>query len=387
MSETNDGNLDAAFGRIDPNWDESRTQRNLVATSRRMVRRRRLRIAAGSALLAVALSAGAYRVWEAPGLRGAPSVATHLESETADGQRQVRFGDGSSVLLFDDRSHLAIESVTPQSIAVSLTSGMAHFDVVPNPARAFSVRVDAVTVRVLGTSFNLERDAGRVRLTVERGRVRATWPHGQRVLAAGQSGWFPEESVPTESGTVAGLPTPVEERPPITAAGEEGLSERAGAPSVSQTLRTRFREHARKGEYAEAYRALAAAPQVVDNTAEDLLLAADAARLSGHPSEALPYLRRLLDKHARDQRAPLAAFTLGRILLSQLGRPTEAADAFLLTRRLAPEGPLAQDALAREAEAANKAGAHERARRLAEEYRGRYPSGRRLEEVRRYGGI
>jgi transmembrane sensor len=385
MSETNDGNLDPAFGRIVPHWDDSRTQRNLVTTSRRMIRRRRLRIATGSALLAVVMAAGAYRVWHGPGLRGVPAVATHLESESADGHRQIRFLDGSSVLLFDDRSHLAIESVSAQAIAVSLTSGMAHFDVVPNPARAFSVRVDAVTVRVLGTSFNLERDAGRVRVTVERGRVQATWPQGQRVLAAGQSSWFPDAPVSADHATAA-EPNPVGD-PPAAATVEEGQGKHGGAPSATQTLRTRFREHAKQGDYAEAYRALVATPQVVDNTAEDLLLAADAARLSGHPGEALPYLRRLLDKHARDQRAPLAAFTLGRILLSELGRPTEAAEAFLLTRRLAPDGPLAQDALARETEAANQAGAHERARRLAEEYRGRYPDGRRLEEVRRYGGI
>ena len=306
-------------------------------------------------------------------------------SESADGQRQIRFPDGSAVLLFDDRSHLAIESVNPQSIVVSLTSGMAHFEVVPNPARAFSVRVDSVNVRVLGTSFNLERDTGRVRLTVERGLVQATWPQGQRVLSAGQSGWFPEGSVPRDRDTVAAPPSPVEESPPATAPGQDDHSQRSGAPAA--TLRGRFREHASRGEYAEAYRALAAAPQSVDNTAEDLLLAADATRLSGHPQQALPYLQRLLDKHAHDQRAPLAAFTLGRILLSELARPREAADAFLLTRRLAPDGQLAQDALAREVEAANKAGAPERARRLAEEYRGRYPGGRRLEEVRRYGGI
>jgi transmembrane sensor len=387
MSETNDGNLDPAFGRIVPHWDDSRTQRNLVATSRRMVRRRRLRIAAGSALLAVALAGGAYGLRRAPGLRGTPAAATHIESESADGHRQIRFGDGSSVLLFDDRSHLAIESVSPQAVAVSLTSGLAHFDVVPNPARSFSVHVAAVTVHVLGTSFNLERESERVRVTVERGRVRATWPQGQRVLSAGQSGWFPEESVPADSGTIVARPAPVGELPATAVEGEAGRGVHPGAPAPTQTLRTRFREHASKGDYAEAYRALVAAPQVVDNTAEDLLLAADAARLSGHPSQAVPYLQRLLDKHARDQRAPLAAFTLGRILLSELGRPSEAADAFLLTRRLAPAGPLAQDALARETEAANKAGAYERSRRLAEEYRDRYPGSRRLDEVRRYGGI
>ena len=115
------------------------------------------------------------------------------------------------------------------------------------------------------------------------------------------------------------------------------------------------------------------------------MLAADAARLSGHPAEATPYLERIVRKYRGDVRAPLAAFTLGRILLYQLGRPGEAADAFALVRKILPEGPLSSDALAREAEAADRAGQRERARGLAEEYVAKYPSGRRLESVRRYG--
>jgi len=90
-------------------------------------------------------------------------------------------------------------------------------------------------------------------------------------------------------------------------------------------------------------------------------------------------------KYRGDVRAPLAAFTLGRILLYQLGRPAEAADAFALVRKILPAGPLSSDALAREAEAADRAGLKERARGLAEEYGHKYPSGRRLESVRRYG--
>jgi transmembrane sensor len=86
-------------------------------------------------------------------------------------------------------------------------------------------------------------------------------------------------------------------------------------------------------------------------------------------------------------RAPLAAFTLGRILLSQLGRPAEAADAFALVRKILPDGPLSADALAREAEAAARAGQGERARGLAKEYLAKYPSGRRIESMRRYGQL
>jgi hypothetical protein len=52
-----------------------------------------------------------------------------------------------------------------------------------------------------------------------------------------------------------------------------------------------------------------------------------------------------------DPRAPLAAFTLGRVLLRELARPREAAAAFAQARALAPRGPFVEDALAREVEA------------------------------------
>jgi transmembrane sensor len=116
------------------------------------------------------------------------------------------------------------------------------------------------------------------------------------------------------------------------------------------------------------------------------MLAADAARLSNHPEEALPYLRRVTRDYPRDSRAALSAFTQGRILLSQLGRPAQAAEAFAQSRRLAPSGALAEPALAREIEALNRAGQSDRAAVLASEYARRYPNGKQVispEESRR----
>jgi transmembrane sensor len=151
--------------------------------------------------------------------------------------------------------------------------------------------------------------------------------------------------------------------------------------------RLRFRQQVAQRQYAAAYRALVATPGVADNSAEDLMLAADAARLSGHPAESMPYFQKLLREHAGDERAPLAAFTMGRILLAQLARPGEAADAFAQARRLAPQGPLASDALAREVEAAAAAGDGARARERAREYLSRYPAGRRAAAVRVAAGL
>ena len=128
-------------------------------------------------------------------------------------------------------------------------------------------------------------------------------------------------------------------------------------------------------------------PTAVAPDIEALMRSADAARRAGRPAQAVPYLRRLLRDHPADARAPLAAFTLGRILLAELGQPTEAADAFALSRRLAPRGPMASHALAREVEAAARGGDAARARRLAATYVADYPAGPHLAAVRRHGGI
>ncbi|HVK88076.1 MAG TPA: hypothetical protein VM513_28345, partial [Kofleriaceae bacterium] len=122
-------------------------------------------------------------------------------------------------------------------------------------------------------------------------------------------------------------------------------------------------------------------------TAEDLMLVADVMRLTSHPGEAVAPLRRVIDEHAADPRAPLAAFTLGRVMLEQLGRPADAADAFARAADLAPDGPLAEDAAARQVEARSRAGDAREAKRLAIEYLRRYPHGRQVPLVLRFGGI
>jgi transmembrane sensor len=119
----------------------------------------------------------------------------------------------------------------------------------------------------------------------------------------------------------------------------------------------------------------------------DLLLAADVARRSRHSSEALGPLRRVVRAHRGDERAPLAAFTLGRVLLEELGEPADAADAFAEVRALAPRGPLVEDALAREVEARSRAGESDRAQALAREYLREFPQGLRARAVRRFGGL
>jgi transmembrane sensor len=278
-------------------------------------------------------------------------------------------------------------------VEVSLRSGSAEFDITPNPERQFIVHAGEAEVRVLGTHFFVTRAAPRVKVEVTRGRVEVRFSGGSRQLVAGESNWFP----PPDPALEIRSPVPDgAQDAPRDAAGAGASSDPASvanvAPSASGSApevspRHRFLDSAARGQYAQAYSVLERTPEVIGSSAEDLMLAADSARYSGHPQQATRFLERMTREHAQDSVAPLAAFTLGRIYLSQLGQPAKAADAFALSRRLAPTGSLAEDALAREAEAAERSGQNARARGLAEEYARRYPSGRRLESVRKSVGL
>jgi len=147
-----------------------------------------------------------------------------------------------------------------------------------------------------------------------------------------------------------------------------------------------WRDAAARGDYPAAWAALGALRTPLDGM-EDLLRAGDVARLSGHAAAAIAPLARAVELHPDDARAPLAAFTLGRVHLEDLGAPRDAALAFARARTLAPDGPLAEDALAREVEAWSRAGETETARALALTYAQRYPQGRRIHAVRRFGGL
>jgi transmembrane sensor len=140
------------------------------------------------------------------------------------------------------------------------------------------------------------------------------------------------------------------------------------------------------GDYAGAAQRLFEAGAEVANDPAVLMDAADVARLSEHPEASVGYLSRVLREYAASPVAPLAGFTLGRVLLERLGQPADAAEAFAFASSSA-RGSLAQDALAREVEAWSKAGRSHEAYERAQLYVRRYPSGWRLHAVRLYGGL
>jgi transmembrane sensor len=255
----------------------------------------------------------------------------------------------------------------PSRVRLEAVRGGARYSVVPRPARLFEVRAGAVTIAVVGTEFVVERRGGeQAWVAVSRGKVRVSWNGGdaQAFLTAGESGLFPRANATAAAASPGSSP-----------AGEGAAAESPAPPSRA------YRSRIGRRDYRAAYTILARHPGLAGDTVEELLLAADVARLSEHPAEAVPYLQRILRDHPRDERAHQAAFTLGRTL-TRLGRTQEALDMFARVRREWPGNPLVEDALVRQVQAAVRLGDQATARRLADEYERDYPGGRRGAEVR-----
>jgi transmembrane sensor len=349
--------------RVQANWESTDVERALAATHARIALRRQ-RLAIGATGLALSLAAAVlFAVLYRPSLATPQIAPSGSVAALAPAASPVTFfADGSTARVLQG-GQIVVQTATETRIETVLETGAAEYSVAPKPARAFIVHAGRVTVEVIGTQFLVENEGERVRVAVTRGKVKVTSGDERVELVPGESRWFARnENDPGKSpeGDDPGK-SPEWEAPAAPADAE------AGRVAAGPSQRERFVDLARRGDYGNAYQVLARSPSAVGSNAEDLMLAADAARLSNHPVEALVYLRRVTREHPRDTRAPLSAFTQGRILLSQLGRPTEAADAFEQARRLAPTGPLASLALARQIEALNRAGQTERARALAAE--------------------
>jgi transmembrane sensor len=350
-------------------WDAALVERELGALKRRLRRRQVARVALGAAAALALVVAGLSL--RPPGAAPLPPSAMTL-------------GDGS-VIVPEAGAQVVVDEVSDERIRVRMQRGGASFRVAKQVKRRFIVESGVVSVTVVGTRFSVWRSGEGARVQVEEGRVRVGWGiDHQRELGPGGEGTYPDALEPPDlPATPPASPTPPtsEER---AAPEEPDVGE---VPRRQHSTALGWRHLARQGGFKEAYELMVAdGPAGVHDDVDDLLLAADAARLSGHAARALPYLDGVLERHARDDRAPMAAFTRGRICMT-LKRPAEAAESFERALVLGAQGSLQENALARAVEAYGSAGDSARAASLARTYLARYPNGRWLTSVRAYGGL
>ncbi len=363
--------VDDVRPRLKPDWDDEQLGQLLDGVHTKVRRRRLVRVAGRSTLVAL-LIVGLALAWLHISRIDSPQEASGGgEVAEVDGDHWVTrvLPDGSKVTTQARTSRLRVEEASPEVVSVALESGAARFDVVRRPERAFRVKAGPMTITVIGTEFTVRLDAGQVEVEVYRGRVRVESGAFTKELGVGEA-W---------ARALEGDPRP----PSETASAEEPEPE---VPSGAPTLTARAPVTSAKARDHGQADAGGARPEEQESM-DSLLGEADAARRAGQTRQVVTSLRRALKRFPSDPRAPLAAFSLGRVLLDQAGQPREAARSFARVRELAPGGALAEDALAREVEAWALASDPERARQGALRYLKRYPQGRRSRLVRKHGGL
>jgi len=367
--------------KVEPDWAPERNWAVRAAIARRAARHRlmvRTAIATASvgaiAVGCLVLVSGrgsvapssAERAADLPtAARATAAVAGGNEEGKEEGSEDGKREGGPVIVTELSPDTVLVPLPNREGRGFALRAGAARFAVPHDASRPFVVTAGNVLIEDLGTTFTVRyAGADQLNIAVEEGRVRVRGGETDTEVFAGSTLQVPVSRVPlSRVGKVA------------------HRSLRSAGVAASS-----WRPLAEGGQYEEAQRALRkAGPSAVRDDTADLLLAADAARLSGHPAEAVPYLERVLRGHGNDPRAGLAAFTLGRVLLDELGRPREAGEAFARSR--SSGGPLAEDALAREVEAASRAGDLAHSRELALLYQRLYPNGRRSRAVARFGKV
>lgn len=313
-------------------------------------------------------------------VREAPPVAPRATGRPADPAPPVAplvYRDGSRATPLAPRSQVRLLEQRATIMQTEVVFGGGRFEVAKNPRRRFQVLAGWLVVEAIGTVFTVERTPDDVWVSVDEGRVRVTGPGVVAVLDASERRRFP-------AGTArdADRVPVVERRPPAAPAESLAVAGRTPDP-VRDPAPPLLQPPSLPPPPLPVPAATARSSR--DDEIGQSLRDADRARAGGQYAVAAAMLRRV-SQRTGDARAPLAGFTLGRLLLEKMRCPAEAAAAFAEVQRLSPAGDLAEDALAREVESWRAAGLSVQARTRAALYAERYPQGRRRDEVRRWGG-
>lgn len=136
---------------------------NLLVSQRRVAPHARMAVA----LAAVVVVAVGALLYFRPVLTEAPPEPTSVNSLALIEQRELP--DGSVAVL--NRGTIVTEHYSVGTRRVRLERGEAHFKVAKDSARPFLVETGGVTVRAVGTAFNVRLDPASVEVLVTEGKV------------------------------------------------------------------------------------------------------------------------------------------------------------------------------------------------------------------------
>jgi TolA-binding protein len=312
------------------------------------------------------------------------------------------FSDGSAFLV-QASSRARVVALGRDGATIALENGGLYAEVVHRPDSAWNVIAGPLTVRVTGTRFALNWSAseGKLAVRVEEGSVTIAGAvmGAARAVKAGEAlrvivgerrvEWTAGPSATIERDDSASRAQSDDMNralaplaaPPGKAADSAPRAHDPPSPeraTASPAPELEWRELIRSGSLRSAFAAAETSgfgEACRDASAAELLALGDGARLSGRPDRANQALRLLRSRYPSDPRRAAAAFALGKVAFDEARDFRQAAEWFSISVREQPGGSLSREARGRLLEALQRAGDAPRAKRAAEEYLERHPTG------------
>jgi hypothetical protein len=303
----------------------------------------------------------------------------------AQGGETLSFSDGSRVQL-GARAEIALSKLAPAEARLELASGHVDATIRKGTGRAWTFAAGPYSVRVVGTAFTVDWDAGNrfFAVKVREGKVLVTGND----LREGGVLLGPGERLERKASPPAVAEAPVEpgesrsNAPPP--ANPEPTSSRA-EPAVLSGAKDDFLVEAARGNYAAA---ISAARRVGfdrlerDLSAKDLLLLANTARYAGSASEANGALLKLRARFPGSASSAHAALLLAS-QAEDRDRNLNEAERWLRTFLVeSPQGELAAGARARLLAMLLRRGARAEAEQVARDYLRLHPQGQHVARAR-----
>lgn len=296
----------------------------------------------------------------------------------------LSFSDGSRVKL-GARAEIALSKLAPEQAHLELARGHVDATIRKGTGRAWTLGAGPYSVRVVGTAFSVDWDAG--------SRFFAVNVREGKVLVTG--GELRPDGIllgPGERIERQGPPLSEDEAAPETSARQLGAAPPAGsgqasarAPSPPAPTDDDFRVQAARGNYSAA---IAAARRAGfdrlsrDLAAKDLLLLANTARYAGSSTEARGALLKLRERFPASPSAVHAALLLASQAEDRDKNSLEAERWLRTFLTESPQGELAAGARARLLAMLLKRGAQAEAEQVARDYLRLHPNGQHAAQAR-----
>lgn len=377
--------------------DHRRVRGNLLAAVPSRPRPRRRALTYGIAIAAVVMAATVWFLRPSPGTPlgffvgsgRAPGVLGEFVAAT-DAPVPVGFTDGTHVV-FEPGARGRVVTTDATGASVVVEAGRARVSVVPRSGNRWEVSVGPFVVQVTGTRFDVEWHPDRDSFVLElrEGHVRVAgcaFGEGQPV----NPGERVEASCKQQAFRVSRIDEIVTAEPsqplPPSAVVQPDAPEAPPAMPVQRVPPAEdWRVLTQQGRFAEGYRAVATHfGDVCDHGgAAEVILLGDAARLSGHVTEARRAYQCARDRFAGTPTAALGAFQIGRVDFDQRGDHRSAERWLSTYLGEEPSGMFAAAAMGRLIEAEVHLGQIERARTIARQYLEQFPKGPHAETAHR----